>query len=150
MVRPDWPRGTQSWPYLYGKTGSTLKGPSPKPCLYGRFNRQTDQGSDLHEKSKNTSFAVKLENRAETLFWKSAKCRNQGNSIPVIAGKAKKIKGDKLSKVTSPLVTSLDDRDSPILGQSGHPHYFKDLSILLWTTRRCHEQIVSWRGLQVS
>ena len=47
---------------------------------------------------KNASFAEKLENKAETLFWKLAKCEDQGNLIPKIAGKAKKIKGDKLPK----------------------------------------------------
>ena len=119
MARPDWPRGMQSWPHLYGKTGSTLKRPSPKPYLHDKFNEQTWQvkAATLHEKSENASFAEKLENRAETLFWKSAKCKDQGNLIPEIAGKAKKIKGDKLPKVTSPLVKSLDDRDSPALGQ---------------------------------
>ena len=48
--------------------------------------------------SENASFVEKLENRAETLFWKSAKCEDQGSLIPKIAGKAKKIKGDKLSE----------------------------------------------------
>ena len=48
--------------------------------------------------SENASFAKKLENRTETFFWKSAKCEDQGNLIPKIVGKAKKIKGDKLSK----------------------------------------------------
>ena len=43
--------------------------------------------------------------------------QSQGKLIPEIAGKAKKIKGDKFSKVTSLLVKSLDDRDSPALGR---------------------------------
>ena len=43
--------------------------------------------------SENASFAEKLENMAETFFWKSAKCEDQENLIPKIAGKAK---GDKL------------------------------------------------------
>ena len=62
------------------------------------------KAATLYEKSENASFAGKLKNRAETLFWKSAKCKDQGNLIPEIAGKVKKIKGDKLPKVTSPLV----------------------------------------------
>ena len=41
---------------------------------------------------------MKLENRVEILRWKSAKYRDQGNSIPKIADKGKKIKGDKLPK----------------------------------------------------
>ena len=94
MVRLDWPRGMQSWPHLYGKTDSTLKGPSPKPRLYGKFNRQTDQGND--SASENASFAEKLKNKAETLFWKLAKCKDQGNLIPKIADKAKNIQGDKI------------------------------------------------------
>ena len=36
--------------------------------------------------------------RSEALLQKSAKCRDQGNLIPEVAGKAKKIKGDKLPK----------------------------------------------------
>jgi len=67
--------------------------------------------------SENDSFTKKLKNRAETLFWKSAKCRGQGKSIPEIASKAKKIKGDKLPKVISSLVKSLDDRDLLALGR---------------------------------
>ena len=54
------------------------------------------KAATLHEKSENASFTGKLKNRAETLFWKSAKCKDQGNLIPKIAGKAEKIKGDKL------------------------------------------------------
>jgi len=42
--------------------------------------------------------------------------RGVTESIPEVAGKAK-IKGGKLPKVAIPLVKSLDDRDSPVLGQ---------------------------------
>jgi len=55
--------------------------------------------------------------RAETLLQRSAKCRDQGNSIPEIAGKVKEIKGDKLPKVTNLLVKSLDDQALPALGR---------------------------------
>ena len=62
--------------------------------LTGRQIKETT----LLEKIDNASFAEKLKNRAETLFWKLAKCKDQENLIPKIAGKDKKIKGDKLPK----------------------------------------------------
>jgi len=49
----------------------------------------------LHEKSEKASFIEKLKNRTETLFWKSAKCKDQEDLIPKMTGKAK---GDKLSE----------------------------------------------------
>ena len=48
------------------------------------------KAATLHEKSENASFTKKLKNRAETLFWKSAKCKDQKNLIPKMTGKAKK------------------------------------------------------------
>ena len=57
------------------------------------------------------SFTKKRE-KAETILQRFAKCENQGNSIPEIAGKAK-IEGDKFSKVTNLLAEPLNSRDSP-------------------------------------
>ena len=56
--------------------------------MHGKFNEQTWQikAATLHEKSENTSFIEKL-------IWKSAKCKDQENLIPKMAGKAK---GDEL------------------------------------------------------
>ena len=59
------------------------------------------------------SFARKLE-KAKTFLQIFAKCEDQENSIPKIAGKAK-IEGDKLPKVTNSLVESLNKRDSPAI-----------------------------------
>ena len=71
------------------------------------------------QSSENASFAEKLKNRVETLSLKvnQIQSEDQGKSIPEVAGKAKKIKGDKLPKVTNLLVESLDDRDTPVLGR---------------------------------
>ena len=70
--------------------------------------------------------------------------QDQGKSIPEVAGKANKIKGDELPKITSLVVKSLDNRDSPALGRVmtrvGVPIISENLSLLSWAMRRCHKQ----------
>ena len=66
---------------------------------------------------QNIRFTRKLKKGLKPFFKRSAKCRDQENSILEIAGKAKEIKGDKLPKVTNLLVKSLNDRASPALGR---------------------------------
>ena len=77
--------------------------------------------------SENASFTEKLENRTKTLFLKSAKCEDQWNLISKIAGKTKKIKGDKLpeSHWMAEAHQFLIEWESPLL-QGPQPPYLSD------------------------